>query len=317
MQRLVSTAVHICFGPSMLQAPCIAHMMPTLPEGSSASQCMQLPLLVGAVLALPDEEVAAIQRDSGGGRWGERETRAQLLAWAIGSACPAAQGDSDLQSSDEACLMLEAAEELDLRVRGLADPMPVLQAAFQQVRKPGRALVVVAACLAHAQQGRVGDEEGNTPVQMRATGQLMRVLSRAMTAEGGSGFSALATATRAMQSSGNNGSAPSELTVPNAVIAVAYGAIKMARAEIDKEGPIPQDQSQIRQSALSIGVALHSSGCVELSKGISQALVLAYSPAWRLPLQAAVAAVAESMAPGGPGVELVMQLMGEMRQFIP
>ena len=327
-QCTLAVAVEVCFGPGMLDEPQAAEMLGVQGRqhgggGGAASLYppSTLPLLIGSVSALPVEDVAGVMQGAGG--LDERETRARLLAWAIGAAGSEAP-PRPLSVADVRFIMTDAGPQLE--ARGLGDPIPALQAAFQQVQKQGRALVVVASCLAHAQQGRVGDEEGNA--ETRVIGQLMRVLGRAMGAEGGGGFSALTAATRAMQSSGAGGGLseaaaftfPDLSTMPFAqpLLAHAYGAITEAIPLL--EGQAGELRGALTGPALSIGVTLHSSGGVDLkklSKGISQALVLAYNPAWRLPLQAAVAAVAESMAPGGPGVELVMQLMGEMKSIIP
>ena len=321
VRQLLQAAIHVCFGQSMLEEPRIREMLLSqMLERCSAAQSLLLPLLVGAVSVLPKDDVAVIQRDIGirGEPPGEGsemlQTRVQLLIWTIGAACPSEAQDtaSSCRSSLEAYLMMEVAVELDARVEGLGDPTPVLQATFrevlkqQQLSQPLMALVVVAACLAHARQGRVGDEEGSA--ETRVTGQLMRLVGRAMDAEGGSGFSALATATRAMQVQGELPEPPS---VPDAVTAAAFVSIKAALPDL--EGLAGVSFRQLFKPAIALGVALYSVGCVDLVGCIRMALILAYGPAWRLPLQVAAAVVAESMAPGGPPVELVMQLMGAMR----
>ena len=99
--------------------------------------------------------------------------------------------------------------------------------------------------------------------------------------------------------------------MPDAVTAAAFVSIKAALPDL--EGLAGVSFRQLFKPAIALGVALYSVGCVDLVGCIRMALILAYGPAWRLPLQVAAAVVAESMAPGGPPVELVMQLMGAMR----
>ena len=321
IQQVLVAAIHVCFGQSMLEEPLIREMLlsQTL-ERCTAAQSLLLPLLVGAVSVLPDEEVAEIQRGIGGMSPGEGggllQTRVQLLVWALCAGCSEMQdGPSSCRPMQEAILMVKVRFELVARVKGMgdpADPTPVLQAAFREVLKqqpvsePHRALVAVAACLAHAQQGRVGDEEGSA--EAGVIGQLMRLVGRAMDVEGGGGFSALAAATRAMQAQGK---LPEPSSVPDAVTSAAFVSIKEALPDL--EGQDGMSLEQLFMPAITLGVALHSAGFADLVEGIRMALVLAYGPAWRLPLQVAAAVVSESMAPAGPQIELVMRLMGEMR----
>ena len=315
VRQLLAAAIHVCFGPAMLEEPRIRELLrsPTL-ERCSAAQSLLLPLIVGAVSALPDEEVAVIQRDIGGmppGEGGELlQTRLQLLVWALCAGCSETQeGPSSCRPIQEAFQMTMVRSKLVERVEGLVNPMPVLQAAFrvvQQVSEPHRALVAVAACLAYAQLGRVGNEEGSAEVGIIR--KLTRLVGRAMDAEEGGGFSALATATRVMQVQGE---LPEPSSVPDAVTDAAFVSINAALKEL--EGQDGMSLEQLFTPAITLGVALHSAGCADLVEGIRVALVLAYDPAWRLPLQAAAVVAAESMAPGGPGVKLVLRLMGEMR----
>ena len=349
-QHLLATAIILCFGPGCLKDLSVFRVLqsqrhgntssPSSSSSSSSSPSMQLLLLIGAVFCLPDDEVAAILPELGMQR-GEEEAmlqaRLRLLAWAIDATTPGvasagSSGGAPRQPgrAEVLFMLVRAGPELEARVDGLADAIPLLLAAFQQVQQIGRALVAVAACLAHAQQVRIGTYAGAAGEEMRVVGQMMRVLGRAAEDGGGSGssgFSALVVAMKAMMLrkeaakgsvDGGRNEAMDVLPVTTSsdpsmpAIRAAYNAIKAARARLEEHAPPEQ---LLTNPALAVGTALHSAGFVELEKGIYQTLMLAYSPAWRLPLQAAVAAVAESMAPGGPAMDLVMQLMGEMKEF--
>ena len=346
-QRLVATAIAVRFGHGVLEEPCIAEALQALGQsqasggdGASSPHPRELlPMhLIGAVFAWSEEEVAAILREVTAGRRvpvaaSKHAMRVQLLAWAIGVPFHEALGKPPpRQPNEEELLFMMTEGGPQLEASGFGDPMTALVEAFQLVQKEGTALVAVAACLAQAGKEKEGVvPAGSTDRATPGVDGLLRLVGKAMAVNGGGGggFSALATASQALMSQGTGcglfeasaqqiplpdlSSIPREVALPK----LAYDAITEAMPQLMGEAREAGQAGELRKAltkpALFIGVSLHSSGCVDLSKGISQALVLAYSPAWRLPLQAAVAAVAESMAPGGPGVELVMQLMGEMR----
>ena len=291
VQKLVATAIAVVLSDSVLGLDDVRSLLGRVPADSAGADGLaaMLPLLVGAVSVLPATAVQEVVCDllpgpeeEVGPVAGEEvlvRAQVQLLCKAAAAAAQLKAGSAggsggggdaprNLQASD-ARYLVQAQHQLQVSTVDSQTKARLLLAAYKQLWKQSKAVLLVASCLAHAEQGRVSAEQD---LFDQAVGRVVRLLSQAAAA-GASTFTALRLALEARLgrhlAAADAGAAATEEAAgisDDVFLALMEPNVQDAISSILNQHKGDEHMRlQLSDTCMQAGMALRASGMVELA----------------------------------------------------